>query len=255
MDIVGEEQGRLERFRLWLDASRVELIGLAVLLSGSVAAVAILWWSAQEAAPPPPVASGIATDPDPTRADEGSGAAPTDPGTASEPGAPDAGAAASRRHGTDGSGASHTSGERTGLTVHVTGAVVTPGVLEVDDDARVGDAVRAAGGATDEGEPHRLNLARPLTDGEQVHVPRRGEPIVPPDGDGTEATDAQGRVDLNRADAAALETLPGVGPARADAIIGYREEHGPFTEPGDLRGVSGIGEVTFQRLAEHVTVS
>lgn len=144
------------------------------------------------------------------------------------------------------------------LTVHVTGAVATPGVLMLPAGARVADAVRAAGGLTGDADPGGLNLARPVSDGEQIVVPvvalpgsasRWGEP---PRAAG--ATTADGRIDLNRATAGELEELPGVGPVLAERIVAYRAEHGPFTEVGQLREVSGIGERTFQSLAELVAV-
>jgi competence protein ComEA len=145
------------------------------------------------------------------------------------------------------------------LVVHVSGAVADPGLVTVPDGARVGEALSAAGGPTADAEVDRLNLAQPLSDGERVHVPREGEADPPGastgGGENGAGADPQGRVDLNRATAQELETLPGIGPARAQAIVEHREAHGPFGEPGDLRAVSGIGEATFQRLADLVGVS
>jgi competence protein ComEA len=138
------------------------------------------------------------------------------------------------------------------VTVHVTGGVVTAGLHRLPARARVGDAVLAAGGLTADADLERINLARPLDDGEHVHVPRIGEdppPEATPPGEAGGAVGADGRLDLNRATAAELETLPGIGPTRAAAIVEYRERHGPFHAPGDLRDVSGIGEATFQTLA------
>jgi competence protein ComEA len=139
--------------------------------------------------------------------------------------------------------------------VHVTGAVALPGLLTLAPGARVGDAVAAAGGALPDAWLDRVNLARPVADGEQVHVPRVGEDAPPPAASGptSQGILPDGRVDLNRATAEELATLPGIGPARAAAIIAAREEQ-PFDEPGDLRRVPGIGEATFQRLAPLVAV-
>ncbi len=139
------------------------------------------------------------------------------------------------------------------VVVHVSGAVATPGLLVLAAGTRVGDAVLAAGGASPEARLDRLNLARLLEDGEQVHVPREGEEATVPAGAGTRGILADGRVDVNRASAEELATLPGIGPARAQAIIATREER-PFAVPGDLRRVPGIGEATFQRLAPLVSV-
>ena len=155
------------------------------------------------------------------------------------------------------------------VVVHVTGAVGTPGVVSLPAGARVADAVLAAGGLTGAAAPELVNLARPLVDGEHVHVLRDGEEppptvgIAPGGSDpsgvagpsaGSGGVGPDGRIDLNRASAAELETLPGIGPARAAAILEHRATHGPFEAAGDLRAVPGIGEVTFQRLAPLVTV-
>lgn len=143
----------------------------------------------------------------------------------------------------------------TTVTVHVAGAVVAPGVLELPASARVVDAVEAAGGATVLADLGALNLARTLNDGERIEVPLRG-----PIGEGSSsegvggAFDAQGRLDLNRATAAELETLPGIGPVLAQRIVEHREANGPFASTGALRDVPGIGERSFQRLAELVVV-
>lgn len=130
------------------------------------------------------------------------------------------------------------------VVVHVLGAVAEPGIYELAAGDRVVDAIAAAGGFVDGADPGAVNLARPLVDGEQVNVPRAGE--VPA------ATD--GRVNLNTADAAALDTLPRVGPALAERIIAWREANGGFRQVDDLRSVSGIGDKTFDGIREHVTV-
>jgi competence protein ComEA len=134
------------------------------------------------------------------------------------------------------------------VIVHVSGAVLDPGLVTLPGGSRVGDALEAAGGAQPTADLARLNLARMLVDGEQVHVYREGEEASPASGSPSRGVLADGRIDINRASAEELTTLPGIGPARAQAIIAAREER-PFDSPGDLRRVSGIGEVTFQRLA------
>lgn len=140
------------------------------------------------------------------------------------------------------------------LAVHVAGAVAAPGVVAVARGARVIDAVEAAGGPLVDADLSRLNLARAVDDGERLVVPRAGEPTAGPSvADGRTSPTGPGRVDLNRATAAELEALPGIGPVLAERIVEHREAKGPFEEPGDLRGVSGIGEHTFQAVAERVT--
>lgn len=142
------------------------------------------------------------------------------------------------------------------LLVHVAGAVRRPGVVELVTGDRVADAIAAAGGVLPDASVAALNLARPLLDGEQVVVPTTAEaaagPGTPPAAEDPRLPD--GRLDLNRATASDLEELPGVGPVLAARILAHREEHGPFTEPVELRGVSGIGEATWASLRDLVGV-
>lgn len=141
------------------------------------------------------------------------------------------------------------------VTVHVSGAVASPGVVTLPDGSRVTDAVAAVGGTGFDADLGGLNLARILQDGEQIEVPRARGPGEAPAEDASDgAITADGRVDLNRATGSELETLPGVGPVLAARILEWREEHGRFREAGELREVSGIGERTFQRLVELIVV-
>lgn len=133
--------------------------------------------------------------------------------------------------------------------VHVSGAVEWPGLYRLDDGARVVDVVAAAGGLSDDADATAINLARPLTDGEQLHVPRAGETAAP-----AAAANGDGRVNLNTADAAALDALPRVGPAIAERIISWRTENGRFTSVDDLLSVPGIGEKMLAGLRDRVTV-
>lgn len=138
------------------------------------------------------------------------------------------------------------------VVLHVVGAVVEPGIVELPLGARVVDAIASAGGPTDDADLAGVNLARVLADGEQLHVPRVGE--APPAAPGGAAPAADGRVNLNTADAAALETLPGVGPAIAARIIAWRDANGPFRSVDELTAVSGIGERTLEGLRDRATV-
>lgn len=147
--------------------------------------------------------------------------------------------------------------ERPASVVHVTGHVVAPGLHRLPPDARVADAIEAAGGPTAQAHLDVLNLARPVSDGEQLRVPSRAEAEAEPS-DGSAAAGSQpggdGTVDLNRATAAELEELPGIGPVLAGRIIEHREANGPFRSVGDLRQVTGVGEKTFQSLADLLSV-
>lgn len=136
------------------------------------------------------------------------------------------------------------------ITVHVAGPVARPGVVQLPAGARVADAVAAAGGVLPGAEPGPINLARPLVDGERIDVAAAELDQESP----AAATSASALVDLNTADAARLQELPGVGPVLAERIISYREEIGRFDDVGQLREVSGIGEARFTDLSDQVTV-
>lgn len=139
------------------------------------------------------------------------------------------------------------------LLVHVSGAVGQPGVVRLAPGSRVLDALTAAGGPLGAAGLDALNLAREVADGERVHVPHPGESLPDHAPEGGEA-DAAGPLDLNRATAPQLEELPGIGPVLAERILTWRDQHGPFESVGQLRQVPGIGERTFQALAELVRV-
>ena len=129
--------------------------------------------------------------------------------------------------------------------VHVAGAVLRPGVYELGPGSRVDDAVQRAGGATADAELGWINLAAPVVDGDQIYVPVIGEqrPLPSPAGSTASASEAApaGPVDVNRASPSELDSLPGIGPATAAAIVDERERNGPFSSFEDLERVPGIG--------------
>lgn len=155
---------------------------------------------------------------------------PASPSSASTPGAVDAGAGSV-------------------IYVHILGQVARPGLYTLHDGDRGVDIVAAAGGFTPDADPASLNLARFLSDGEQIVVPAVGEAPVAATGAG-----ADGTVNLNTADATALETLPRIGPAMAQRILDWRDDNGRFTAVEDLLDVPGIGQATFEGLRDLVTV-
>ncbi|NQX27861.1 helix-hairpin-helix domain-containing protein [Microbacteriaceae bacterium VKM Ac-2854] len=141
------------------------------------------------------------------------------------------------------------------LYVHVLGAVATAGLFVLHPGDRVVDAIAAAGGFTAEADRGGVNLARPLTDGEQIVVPRVGEvPVAAAPAGGAPAASGVGAVSLNGATAAELEELPRIGPAMAQRIVEYREQNGPFTSIDQLLEVSGIGEKTLEAFRDQVTL-
>jgi len=153
------------------------------------------------------------------------------------------------------------------LLVHVVGQVRRPGVVRLPPGSRVQDALRAAGGSTPSADLNHLNLARPVADGEQIVVPKPGENVVvggvPGAGGGvpssagqgsTGAGSAGGLVDLNTADATALDSLPGVGPVIAQRILDWRAQHGRFSSVDELGEVSGIGDKLMAQIGPKVRV-
>lgn len=138
------------------------------------------------------------------------------------------------------------------LYVHVLGAVEQPGLYVLALDARIVDALAAAGGTTAEADLAAVNLARIVSDGDQIVVPVVGA-AASPDGDGA-TVPGDDRIDLNTADGPALEALPRIGPALAERIIAWRDENGRFQSVDDLLAVPGIGEKLLEGLRDGVRV-
>lgn len=137
------------------------------------------------------------------------------------------------------------------MTVHVTGAVAAPGVYELDPDARLEDALQAAGGADNNADLAALNLARRLKDGEAIEIPT----IQPTPGPGSPVSLAgDNRININTAQPDALDELPGIGPALADAIVEYRAEHGSFASVDELARVPGISARMVDEMRDQMTV-
>ncbi len=151
---------------------------------------------------------------------------------------------------------SESSDERmeSGVFVHVCGAVLHPGVYELPDGSRVYQAIDAAGGLLDDADDTSVNQATLLSDGDMIVIPFEGETPSAVFSQGSVGQDAQGRVNINQADSELLQTLPGIGKARAEAIIAYRDAHGMFSDIEGLRQVDGIGDGIFSGIADHICV-
>jgi competence protein ComEA len=225
---------------------------VAVLLAAlAVAAAGWFWWQAGAAAPQV-LPLSAATSSGPPRAglaDGDSGAAQGGTATSPEAGSGQGGAASA--------GA---------VVVHVAGAVAKPGVIRLQQGSRVDDAIAAAGGAAQDADVNRLNLALVVEDGQKIYVPQHGEPLsAAPDAAGPDSTDGAGtgasgtgsvggKVNLNTADAAMLDTLPKVGPVLAQRIVDWRKEHGSFKSVEELDAVDGVGPKMLEALLPLVTV-
>ncbi|GDY31455.1 ComEA family DNA-binding protein [Gandjariella thermophila] len=138
------------------------------------------------------------------------------------------------------------------IVVSVVGRVARPGLVTLPEGARVADALQAAGGAVPGTDLATLNLARRLSDGEQVAVGVPAPP-APAVGEATPGAPAE-KVDLNSASVAQLDALPGVGPVTAQRIVEWRTRHGRFARVEQLREVDGIGASRFDRLKDLVRV-
>lgn len=167
------------------------------------------------------------------------------------PASPSASAGVLGRAGASGGSAAGTASNGAVIYVHILGQVNVPGLYALHDGDRAVDVVAAAGGLTATADPAALNLARFLSDGEQIVVPAVGETLGSPVAGG--GTTIPGKVNINTADETALETLPRVGPAMAAKILAWRAANGRFTAIEDLMSVTGIGQKTFDGLKALVT--
>ncbi len=145
------------------------------------------------------------------------------------------------------------------LVVDVKGAVAKPGLYTLKADARVNDAVEAAGGLTSQADPKSINLAQKLSDEAVVYVASKDEKIsVVTSTTASSAISQEEKnnslVNLNTATEADLQTISGIGAKRAADIIAYREANGGFKSVDDLNNVSGIGDKTMESIRPYVTV-
>lgn len=144
------------------------------------------------------------------------------------------------------------------LVVDIKGQVKMPGVYSSSQEERVIDVVQRAGGLTENADESKVNFAEHVQDAMVIYIPAKGEEGSIPQGMTSNPTDAgvnkQGKINLNKADENELQNLPGIGPSKAAAIIEYRVTNGPFKSVEDLKNISGIGDKTFDKLKDLITV-
>ncbi|MBI4282764.1 MAG: ComEA family DNA-binding protein [Chloroflexi bacterium] len=133
------------------------------------------------------------------------------------------------------------------IKVYVNGAVHSPGVYAASEGDRLEDILLLAGGLTEDADPVRVNLALRVSDEAHFYIPSIGEAVPT-------SSPVPGKLDINAASVEELQTLPGIGPVKASAIVKYRQENGPFTRVEDLLLVPGIGPKTLEDLREFITV-
>lgn len=149
------------------------------------------------------------------------------------------------------------------IVVHITGEVKKEGVVYLEEGSRVVDAIKKAGGETKEADLSQVNLAYVLQDGQKIYIPNKNEKISAYTsenmGDNIEqnntTTKKEGaKVNINTAGVEELDQLPGIGPAIAQRIIDYRNEHGEFKKVEDIQEVKGIGDAKFSEIKDSITV-
>lgn len=147
------------------------------------------------------------------------------------------------------------------IKVHIAGSVVTEGMVELEEGARVADAIEEAGGTTADANMNQINLAYKLQDGQKIYIPNQNEEeyqittnmegIQSANGTTSNETDV---ININTATQTELELLPGIGPSTATKIIDYREENGKFENIEEIKNVPGIGEAKYENIKNKITV-
>lgn len=149
--------------------------------------------------------------------------------------------------------------EDTTITVYVSGEVNSPGLVELPSDSRIADAIKACGDFTPLADKAKINLAQKLTDGMQIQVSSKA-PVINSNEQVNDTNSnipsnnnsSSNLININTATKEDLDTLPGIGPATAQKIIDYRQEHGNFSSIEDIKNVKGIGEAKFSKIQDKI---
>lgn len=144
------------------------------------------------------------------------------------------------------------------IKVYVAGEVNSPGVIELEEGSRIEDAIQGAGGVKAEANLKNINLAYEVSDGEKIYIPNLSEEseeenVLEPNTSNS-STNAKGKVNINKATATELTSVPGIGASTAQKIITYREENGKFQTIEDVKKVSGIGDSKFESMKDFIAV-
>lgn len=141
------------------------------------------------------------------------------------------------------------------IYVQICGAVRTPGVYKVESGLRIFQVIELAGGITEQADINAINMARPVTDEMNIYIPSMGESAIEEDSDSEfSANPEDARININTASKEELMTLTGIGEAKAEAIISYREESGGFTDITQIMNISGIKEAAFNKIKDDITI-
>ncbi|MFJ7665912.1 helix-hairpin-helix domain-containing protein [Lysinibacillus sp. NPDC097195] len=148
------------------------------------------------------------------------------------------------------------------VLIDIKGAVLHPGVYELMPEQRIIDAVQLAGGYSEDADPRLINHAQKVQDEMVIYIPVKGEKLDEAlasihyaNFSESQTTTTHNKVNVNKADDKELTTLAGIGPSKAQSIIAYREENGHFHTIEDVKKVTGIGEKTFEKLKDSITVN
>lgn len=158
--------------------------------------------------------------------------------------------------------------EKRKIVIHITGQVKNPGLVYLDEGARIADAIKEAGGSTKDAALDKVNLAYVLEDGQKIYIPNKnekiseiqyiitdsGENVLKDTGKESNVKGGIKKVNINSANQEELETLPGVGPALAVRIIEYRNSNGKFEKVEDVQNVKGIGDSKFTNIKERICI-
>ena len=150
------------------------------------------------------------------------------------------------------------------IVIHITGAICNEGIYELEENSRIADAVKMAGGLKENADLKQINLAYVLEDGMKINIPSKNESTNEPSNNAESYITKENlnsfnnaktsKVNINSATQTELETLPGIGPSTALKIINYRKEKGKFNKIEDIKNVNGIGESKFNKIKEFIKI-